>query len=51
MATNFDFKILQDTVHGTHFLKLMYEYKMDPTKTAGATEQTLDAGWTEGWTD
>ena len=29
----------------------MYKYEMDPTKTVGVTEQTRDAGQTEGWTD
>ena len=29
----------------------MYKYEMDPTKTVGATEQTWDAGLTEGRTD
>ena len=26
----------------------MYIYEMDPIRTVGATEQTLDAGWTDG---
>ena len=29
----------------------MYEYEMDPTRTVGATEQTRDAGQTDGRTD
>ena len=29
----------------------MYKYEMDPTKTVGATEQTRDAGQTDGRTD
>ena len=29
----------------------MYEYEMDLTRTVGATEQTLDAGQTDGRTD
>ena len=31
-------------------LDKMYKYKMDPTRTVGATEQTQDAGRTEGRT-
>ena len=29
----------------------MYEYEMDPTRTVGATEQTLDVGRMDGRTD
>ena len=29
----------------------MYKYGMDPTKTVAATEQTKDAGQTDGQTD
>ena len=29
----------------------MYKYQMDPTKTAGATERTRDAGRTDGWSE
>ena len=42
------------TFHTTHLLKLldrMYKYEMDPTRTVGATEQTRDAGWTDGRMD
>ena len=44
-----NFETLQETLHATHFLKLldkMYKYK-DPTRPVGATEQTRDAGWTD----
>ena len=47
-------KILPDTLHTTHLLKLLdkiYKYEMDPTRTAGATERTGDAGWTDGRMD
>ena len=47
-------QILQETLHGTHLLKLldkMYKYEMDPTRTLGATEQARDAGQTDGQTD
>ena len=47
-------KILQETLHATHLLKLldkMYKYDMDPTKTVGTTERTRDAGQTDGRTD
>ena len=40
-----NFEILPETLHATHLLKLldkMYKYKMDPTKTVGATERTRD---------
>ena len=40
--------------HATHLLKFldkMCEYKMDPTRTVGATERTQDAGRRDGWTD
>ena len=49
-----EFKILQETLHATHRLKLldkMYKYEMDPTKTVGATERTRGAGQTDGQTD
>ena len=29
----------------------MYQYEMDPIRTVGATEQTWDAGQTDGWKD
>ena len=48
------FEILQETLHTTHLLKLldkMYKYEMDPTRTVGATEQTRDAGRTDGRTE
>ena len=47
-------EILQETLHETHFLKLlgkMYKYEMDPTRTVGATEQTCDAGRTDRRTE
>ena len=47
-------QILQETIHTTHFLKLldkMYKYEMDPTRTVGATERTRDAERTDGRTD
>ena len=46
--------MLQETMHVTHFLKLldkMYKYEMGPTRTVGATEQTWDAGQTDGRMD
>ena len=54
IAKNTNFKILPETLHVTHLLKLldkMYEYKMDLIKTVGATERTRDAGRTDGQTD
>ena len=45
------FKILQETLHVTHLLKLldkMYKYEMDPTRTVGVTEQTWNAGRMDG---
>ena len=45
------FKILHASIHATHLLKLpdkMYKYKMDPTRTVGATERTRDAGRMDG---
>ena len=53
-AKNLNFKIWQENLHATHLLKMlekMYEYQMDPTRTVGATEQTWDAGRTDGHTD
>ena len=53
-AKNSNFKILQDNLHATHLLKLlykMYKYGMNPTRTVGATERTWDAGWTDGRRD
>ena len=44
-----NFEILQETLHTTHLLKLLYKmhkYEMDPTRTVEATERTLDAGRT-----
>ena len=46
-----NFKILQETLHVTHLLKLlnkMYKYEMDPTRTLGATERL---GMWDGRTD
>ena len=46
--------MLYETVHAIHLLKLldkMCKYEMDPTRTVGVTEQTRDAGWTDGRTD
>ena len=48
---NQNYKILQYTLHVTHFLKLldkMYKYEMDQTRTVEATERTRDAGRTDG---
>ena len=52
IAKNSNFKILQETLHVTHLLKVlkMYNYEMDPTRTVGATERTQDAGRTDGRT-
>ena len=50
IAKDWNFKILQAILHTTHLLKLldkMYKNEMDLTRTEGATEQTLDAGWTD----
>ena len=47
IAKNSNYEILHRTLHRRHLLKLldkMYEYEMDPTRTAGATERTRDAG-------
>ena len=46
-AKNSNLKILQETLHATHLLKLldkMYKYEMDSTRTVGATERTRGAG-------
>ena len=46
----FIFWKMQETLHATHFLKLLdkiYEYEMDPNRTVGATERTQDAGRTD----
>ena len=54
IAKNSNFEILTESLHATHLLKLldkMYKYEMDPTRNVGATEQTRDAGWTDGQTD
>ena len=51
IAKNWNCKILQDTLHVTHLLRLLdkiYKYEMDSTKTVGATERTRDAGRTDG---
>ena len=51
IAKNSHLKKLQKTLHTTHLLKLldkMYKYEMDPTRTVGTTEQTRDAGRTDG---
>ena len=48
---NSNLEILQETLHVTHLLKLLdktSKYEMDPTRTVGATEQTWDAGRTDG---
>ena len=37
--------------HVPKLLDKMYKYEMDPTRTVGATEQTRDAGRTDGLTD
>ena len=48
-------KILQETLHVTHLLKLLYKmhkYEMDPTRTVEATERRRDAGqMRDGQTD
>ena len=54
IAKNSNFEILQETIHGTHLLKLLdkiYKYELDPTRTVGATERTRDAGRTDGRMD
>ena len=54
IAKNSNFEILQEAWNVTHRLKLldmMYKYEMDQTRTVGATEQTRDAGWTDGQTE
>ena len=51
IAKNSKFETLHATLYATHLLKLldkMYKYEMDPTRTVGATEQTRDAGQTDG---
>ena len=43
------FAILQETLHATHLLKLLYKmhkYEMDLTRTVEATERTRDVGRT-----
>ena len=43
-----------ETLHTTHLLKLLdkkYIYELDPTKTVGAKERTLDVGRMDGRTD
>ena len=53
IAKTWNLEILQENLTMTHLLKLidkMCKYKMDPTKTVGATEWTRDAGWTDGRT-
>ena len=49
IAKNLNFEILQEILHATHLKLLgkMYKYKMDPTRTVGATERTCDAGRTQ----
>ena len=52
---NSNFLMLQPTLQATHLLRLfdkMYKYEMDPTRTVGGTEQTLDmregrTGWNQ----
>ena len=51
IAKNSNFNLLQWTLHATHFLKLLDQYEMNPSRTVGDTERTLDAGWTDGQTD
>ena len=44
-----NFEILQETLHATHLLKLLYrmhKYEMDPTRSVEATERTRDVGRT-----
>ena len=51
IAEHSNFKILQETLHATHILKLLhkvYKYEMDPTRTVGARERTRDVGRTDG---
>ena len=50
-AKIYNFEILQETLHATHLLKLLYKmhkYEMVPTRTVEATERTRDAGRTRG---
>ena len=50
IAKNSNFKILQETLHAAHLLKLlnkMCKYEKDPTRTVGATERTRDVGRTD----
>ena len=54
IAKNPNVEILQETLHATHFLKLldkMSKYEMDPTRTVGSTEWTRNAGRTDGRTN
>ena len=54
MAQNLKSAILQSTLHAIHLLKLldkMCKYEICPTRTAGATERTRNAGRTDGRTD
>ena len=54
IAKNSNFVILQETLRAADHLKLldkMYKCEMNPTRTAGATEQTRDVGQTDGQTD
>ena len=47
-------QILQENLYVTHPLQLldkMYKYEMDPTRTVGHTERTLDVGRMDGRTD
>ena len=51
IAQNSNFGILQTNSKKTHLLKLldkMYKYQMDPTRAVGTTEQTRNAGRTDG---
>ena len=44
-------KFCKKNLQPAHLQKLldkMYKYEMDPTRTVGVTERTLDAGWTDG---
>ena len=53
IAENPNFEISQETLHATHLLKLldkMSKSEMDPTRTVGSTERTLNVGRTDGRT-
>ena len=48
---NFASNFTPDTPFKVAWFDKMYEYEMDSTRTAGATERTRDAGRTDGQTD